>query len=181
MNNRSANQNDPNTNVELRIRTMRTLWIALLLSIGSYCIVTIFLKPSANVTPNPMLSLILLAGAMFTTLVSFPIKNRLLSRAVDQQQAQLVQQAYIVGWAINEVGALLGMLDYFATGHRHYYIPFLIAAGGLLLHFPRREPVVNATFKTLTCVLLFVVASPIALSQQQPQTKSEPAHKLVVS
>ena len=31
----------------------------------------------------------------------------------------------------------------------------------------------------LTCVVLLVVASPIVFSQQQPETKSEPAHKLV--
>jgi len=142
------NQNDPNTNVEQRIRTLRTLWIALLLSIGIYYIVTPFLKPAGDIAPNPTLSLVLLVGAALTTLISFPIKNRLLSRAVDQQQPQQVQQAYIVGWAINEVAALLGMLDYLATGHPHYYFLFIIAAFGLLFHFPKREPVMNAAFKT---------------------------------
>ena len=148
MNSPPANQNDPNANVELRIRTMRTLWTALLLSIGGYYILTKFAKLSEVVTPNPRLSLALIVGAVLTTLVSFPIKNRLLSRAVDQQQVQQVQQAYIVGWAINEVGALLGMLDFFVTGNPRYYIPFIIAACGLLLHFPKREPVMDAAFKT---------------------------------
>lgn len=141
------NQSDPNTNVEQRIRTMRTLWIALLLSIGIYYFVTPFLKRTGDIAPNPTLSVVLLAGAMLMTLISFPIKNKLLSRAVEQQQAQQVQQAYIVGWAINEVGALLGMLDFLATGNGRYYIPFIIAACGLLLHFPKREPVMNASFK----------------------------------
>ena len=142
------NQNNPQANVELRLRTLRTLWIALLFSIGAYCIVTFFVKLPADPAPNPTLSLVLLMGAILTTLISFPIKNRLFSRAVDQQQVPLVQQANIVGWAVNEVGALLGMLDFFATGNRYYYIPFIIAACGLLLHFPKREPILNASFNT---------------------------------
>ena len=148
MNTRPMNQNDPQANVELRIRTLRTLWFALLLSIVVYYVVTIFMKPSGEPTPNPTLSLALLLAGVATTLVSFLIKNRLLSRAVEQQQLPWVQQAYIAGWAINEVAAVLGMLDFFVTGHRHYYLLFIVAACGLLLHFPRREPVVNAAFKT---------------------------------
>ena len=147
MSTRPMNQNDQQANIELRIRTLRTLWIALLLSIVVYCVMTIFVKPSGEPTPNPMLSLVLLLAGISTTLVSFLIKSRLLTRAVDQQQLPLVQQAYIVGWAINEVAAVLGMLDLFVTGNRHYYFLFIVAACGLLLHFPRREPVVNAAFK----------------------------------
>jgi hypothetical protein len=141
------NQNNPHADIELRIRTIRTLWIALLLSIGGYFVVTIFVKPSQDLTPYPALSLVLLLVGVSTTLISFLIKSKLLSRAVDLQQVTLVQQGYLVGWAINEVAALLGMLDYFVTGHRHYYILFIISALGLLLQFPRREPVVNAAFK----------------------------------
>jgi hypothetical protein len=143
------NQNDQQANIELRIRTLRTLWFALLLSIVIYYVVTIFMKPSGEPAPNPMLSLALLLAGAAMTLVSFLIKSRLLSRAVDQQQVAGVQQAYIAGWAINEIAALLGMLDYFVTGHRHYYLLFIIAFCGLLLHFPRREPVVNAAFKNV--------------------------------
>lgn len=36
---------------------------------------------------------------------------------------------------------------FFLTGHRHYYLLFIVAACGLLLHFPRREAVMNAAFK----------------------------------
>ena len=141
------NQSDPNANIELRIRTIRTLWIALLLSIGGYFVVTIFVKPSADIAPNPTLSLILLIAGISTTLISFLIKNKLLTRAVDQQQVPLVQQAYVTAWAVNEVAALLGVLDFFLTGHRHYYILFIISACGLLLQSPRRESVMNAAFK----------------------------------
>ena len=147
MNTQSAN---PQVDIEQRLRTMRTLWIAMLLSIGMYYVFTFFVERSRDVTPNRTLSLVLVGVALLTTLISFPIKNKLLTRAVDQQQVQLVQQGYIVAWAITEVAALLGMLDFFLTGNRYYYVLFLIAACGLLLHSPRREHVMNATFKSLT-------------------------------
>ena len=141
------NQNDPHADIELRIRTIRTLWIALLGSIFAYFVLTLFVKPSEEITPNPTLSLVLLVVGISTTLISFLIRSKLLSKAVDHQQVQMVQQAYVVGWAINEVAAMLGVLDYFVTGHRHYYILFIVSALGLLLQFPRRESVVNAAFK----------------------------------
>lgn len=135
------------TNVELRLRTMRTLWIAMLLTIGGYYVLTIFMNRSENVTPNPVLSLVLLCVGLVITLISFPIKNRLVSKAVEKQQVGLVQQGYIVGWALTEVAGLLGLFDFFVTGHRHYYVLLIIAALGTLLQYPRREAVENAAFK----------------------------------
>jgi len=66
---------------------------------------------------------------------------------VDQQRVRLVQQAYIVAWAITETAALVGLLLFFLNGNRYYYVLFVIAAAGMLLHFPRREHVINASFK----------------------------------
>lgn len=142
MNTQSANQ------IELRIRTMRTLWIAMFLSIGGYYVFTIFAGRSENLKDNRTLSLVLIGVALSTTLISFLIKNRLLNRAIEQQQVQLVQQAYVVTWAVIDVAALLGMVDFFLTGDRYYYLLFLIAACGMLLHFPRSEHVINASFKS---------------------------------
>jgi hypothetical protein len=141
---------DTQANLEQRLRTMRTLWIAMLLSIGAYYVFTFFTGRSGNITPNRTLSLVLLGVALLTTLMSFLIRNMLLTRAVAQQQVQLVQQGYIVAWAVTEFAALLGLLDFFLTGNRYFYLLFIIAACGMLLHFPRREPVINAGFKSAT-------------------------------
>ena len=148
MNPQLVNQNDPQTNIELRIRTMRILWTGMLLSIGVYYVFTVVRGRSLDITPNRNLSLILLGVAVLTTSLAFLIKNRLLTRAVEQRQVPLVQQAYILTWAITEVAALVGMLDFFTAGDPNYYLLFIIAACGMLLHFPRREPVENAAFKS---------------------------------
>lgn len=139
------NPNNPPETVDVRLRTMRTLWIGLVLSIGGYFVVSLIAERSEDLQPNPTLSLILIGGSVFATLIAYLVKSRLLNRAIEQQQLQQVQQAYIVGWAITEVGALLGLLDFFATGDRYYYVPFIVAAVGQLLQFPRYEHVLHAS------------------------------------
>jgi hypothetical protein len=141
------NPQEPQTNIEARLTTMRVLWIAMFLSLGLYYVLSLFVPRSEDVEPNATLSLVLAGVALTTTLISFPIKSKLLARAVDQQQVQLVQQAYILALALAETGGMLGLVDYFATGNRYYYAPLIIAACGQLLHFPRREHVTNASFK----------------------------------
>ena len=126
---------------------MRIVWMALLMTVVIYYAITFFVVRPNDVVPNPTLSLVLICFAVLAVLISFLIKSRLLSKAVDQQHLGMVQQAYIVTWAISEVAALLGLLDFFMTADRYYHALFIIGALGLLLHFPRREPVVNAAFK----------------------------------
>lgn len=133
-------------NIELRIRTIRILWFALFISVGLYYGLTFFMPRSEN-APNATLFLVLLAVSVTTTLASFIIRNNFLSRASQQQQIQLVQQGYVVACALSELPALLGLLDYFATGNDYYYVLFIIAALGMLLHFPRRDHVLNAAYK----------------------------------
>lgn len=140
--------NNTQENVELRLRTMRTLWMGMILSIVGYFVLTLFAGRSEDLEPNPTLSLILLAVAGSAALVSFPLKSKLLNRAIEQQQVPMVQQAYIVAWAITEVGGLLGVIDFFATGDRYYYLLFMVAALGQLLHYPRREHLLNAWGKS---------------------------------
>ncbi len=126
---------------------MRILWLAMFMSVVLYYGLTFFVGPSGEIQPNPTLTLVLIGVGLSATLISFPIKNSLLTRAVEQQKVQLVQQGYIVALALTELPGLLGLLDYFMTGDRYYQILFLISAAAQLLHFPRREHVINASAK----------------------------------
>ena len=125
--------------IEQRMRTVRTLWLALLLSIVMYYVFTLFAGRPQNLQRNDTLSLALLIAAVSTVLVSFLVKRKLVNRAIDQRQVQHVQQGYLVGWVICEMAALLGLLDFFLTSHPHFYVLFIVAVIGDLFHFPRRE------------------------------------------
>ena len=118
------------------------------LSVVAYYVFTLFAGRPENNQTNSTLSYTFIGIALSAVLISLPIKSKLLNRAIEQQQVQLVQQGYILTWAITEVGALLGIVDFFVTANPLYYVPMIIAGCGQLLHFPRREHVVNASSKT---------------------------------
>src|ERR1041385_5352631 len=119
-------------NIEGRLRTMRILWIALLSSIGLYYVFIHFVGRPEDAKPDDKLFLMLVGLGLLTTLISFPFKQRLLNRAAEQQQVQMVQPAYVVAWALCEAAAVLGMFDFFVTGDRYYYVLFIIAGCGQL-------------------------------------------------
>ena len=128
------------------MRTVRTLWLALLVNVGLFYFLTRVATRPENLEPNNTLSLALLAAGVSTVLVSFVVKSKLVSRAIEQRQVQQVQQGYIVAWAMSEVAALLGLLDFFITSDPYFFALFIIAALGELFHFPRREHFENASF-----------------------------------
>lgn len=133
--------------IELRLRTMRILWLSLFLSVVIYYALTLFVKHPPNAQSNDILFPVLVAIALPTILISVLVKHKIITRAIELQRVQLVQQGYIVALALAEVPALLGLLAYFATDNRYYPILFIIAVGGQLLHFPRRDHVISASFK----------------------------------
>ena len=126
---------------------MRMLWMAMFVSIGFYYALTLFATRPEDVEPNSTLFLVLVAIGLSTTFISFPIKKKLINQAVEQQHVPLVQQGYIVAWALCEIPAMLGLLDFFMTSNRYFFVLFFLALFALLLHFPRREHVINASFK----------------------------------
>jgi predicted transporter len=134
-------------NIEVRLRTIRILWLALFLSVGIYYLFTLFAERLHDVKPNNTLSLAFIGAGITTVLFSFLVKSKLLARAINEQQLQLVQPAYVIALAFCEVPALLGMVEFFTTANSHYYYPMIIAALGQLLHFPKREHVENAAYK----------------------------------
>ncbi len=126
---------------------MRILWIGFFASVGMYYVMTFVVARPREVKPNNTLFIALIVIGVLTVPVSLFIKNWFLRLAVERQQMQLVQQGFVVALAVNEVAALLGLLDYFIDGNRLYYLLFLISTCGLLLLFPRREDLLNASYK----------------------------------
>ena len=136
--------------IEERLRTIRILWAALFLSNGVYYVFTRFAEQPKNPTPDSTISLALLVIALSTIPVSLVFKKRALALSVQHQRIEIVQQAYIVACAINEAAALLGLVDFYVTGDRYYFALMIIAAFGQLLNFPRRQHLLDASFKSPT-------------------------------
>ena len=134
--------------IEQRLRNIRILWLGLFLSIGGYYVFTRLIQHPGEVETNSNLSLVFIAIALLTIPISFVIRSKILMQSVELQRSELVQQGYIIALAIIEVGALLGIVDYIFNGNPYYFVPMIVAACGQLLHFPRRQHVIDASFKT---------------------------------
>ena len=138
------NGTDPKpVSIDQRHRTLLILWLGMLMSLVMY-LVFIYLAPVAP-APNQKLTLVLNTAGLVPVAASFLIKQILLGKAVAAQQVRQVHSAYIISFALCEVSALLGLFDYRVTGSKYFYVGFAIGGIGLLLHFPRRQHLLDAS------------------------------------
>ncbi|MEP6819446.1 MAG: hypothetical protein ABJA18_07910 [bacterium] len=137
--------------LDKRYQTMLTLWFALLMSVVMYFLLALFVAPNPNNQPGNQPNTILILGlsvlGAFLIGVSLAIKKKFLDRSVEKQDLSLVQKGMVIACALCEVSALLGLLGHFIAGNREYYLLFLLAGGGMALHFPRRSQLAAASFK----------------------------------
>ena len=147
-----AQQRKTPTDIDARYRTLLILWFAQLTTIGFLFLFSRFFGPevgSESLVPHRSLLIIsLTALGTVLAITSFTMKRKFLDRSVTEQKPELVQNALIVACAMCEVSALLGVLERFLIGNRDYYLLFLIAAAGTAFHFPRREQLLSATYKS---------------------------------
>ena len=131
-----------------RHQTLLILWFAMLMNIGILFLVAFIAAPAANNSASKVLTLVFAALATFLVGISFAVKRKFLEKSVDWQDMSLVQKGLIVAWAICELSAMLGLLERFLIGNWDYFVLFLLAAIGIALHFPRRNDLLAANYKT---------------------------------
>jgi len=129
--------------IDARYRTLLILWFAICMSVLMFMVLT-RLAPVAAVG-NRNLTLALNSMGLLPVALSFLLKQRALAKSVATQRLDLVQSAYVLSFALCESSALLGLVDHFTTGSRYSYFAFVIAGIGLLLHFPQKQNLVNAS------------------------------------
>ena len=148
------NAAEPNVKVDIdaRYRTLLVLWLALLMNVGVLFVVTTLAgsSPSAEVGANQLLNFVFGGVGAFAAIISFAVRSKLLQRSVEKQDVGLVQSALIVGCALCEVPALLGLIQRFTVPGNDYFVLFLISALAMALHFPRRANLVAASYKDPT-------------------------------
>jgi len=148
MSNRPAGGAGP----EVRLRTMRILWMMFLITIGLFFLVTRFSRPDNETIAelgggNTTLLFVLAAAALSSVIASFVLKARFYRRAADEQQPGVLQTGFLVAMVLCEVAVLFGLVGVFMTWNDYAYGLFALGALGEALHFPRREQVQSAFFK----------------------------------
>jgi hypothetical protein len=136
----------PEPGVELRHRNILIIWAAILMTIPMYFLL-ISMSP-VPLDPEKSTLMLMLSGlSIVPVAISFLVKSKLLAKSAELQKLEMVQQAYVVAFALCEVAILLGVLIHFLTGSPYYFVTIAIGAMGILLHFPRKQHLLNATYR----------------------------------
>lgn len=137
-------------NLDERYQTILMLWAAFLMSIVMYFVFMQFIFPGVS-TPADSQNSVLIIGSIGTSalfvIASFFVKGKLLEASVEKQDLGLVQKAVVLASAMCEVAALLGVVSGLVLKSRVSYVLFLMAAAGVVLHFPRRSQLEAASYK----------------------------------
>jgi hypothetical protein len=138
--------NQPEPGVELRHRNILIIWAAILMLVPMY-LVLVWINSMPPDPEKSTLSFMLIGLSLVPVAISFLVKQKLLAKAAELQKLELVQQAYVVAFALCEAALLLGLVTYFVTGSPYYVAAIAIGALGLVMHFPRKQHLLDATFK----------------------------------
>ena len=123
---------------EARRRGLLLIWGAQLVSLALLFALTYVVRPESSRDGNHTLAWALGAIGLTTFLVSFLVKRKLLAQAAAKRRIDLGTTAYVLAFAMCEMTALLGFVGYIITGLSYSLHSFIIAAAGLVLHFPPR-------------------------------------------
>ena len=135
----SMNENPVRVPAEARRRGLLLIWGLHLLSIAIFFFLTYVMRSGESVADgNHTLAWTLGAIGLMTFLASFLVKRKLLAQAAAKRRIDLGTTAYVLACALCEMTAILGFVAYIITGLSYALHSFIIAAAGLILHFPPR-------------------------------------------
>ena len=144
-----------NSSVEQQYRILTVVWFVLLFSQIMFLAVIYFSKPEVfkfdfSKSPfgeNPVFVVSFAFLAVVNLIVSFVIKKRCVEQAIAEQKIQYVQTGLIIGCALCEAISLLGMVLAFTVSYQYFFLWFLLGITGIILHFPKRDAVIAASYK----------------------------------
>ena len=144
-----------NINPEGAYKTLIILWFALLMSQVMFLVIIFvakpevfrfdFTKPLLGENAPIVIALAILALVNFG--LSFVMKKRSYEQAVAEQKIAYVQTGLIIACALCEAISLLGMVLAFAVSYQYFFLWFALGIFGVILHFPRRDTVIAASYK----------------------------------
>ena len=144
------------SNVKVKYQTLVAIWSALLVSQLMFLVMVYFIKPqlytfdgSAPVLGEHPIVILLFAGAALGVFIlSFVLRNQHIRRAVVDQDAGCVQTGLVLGCALSELSSLLGLVLAFVFEYPYFFLWIALGIIGVLFHFPRRNQLDAATYKS---------------------------------
>jgi hypothetical protein len=123
MMNQPTNQPGQDMGLEARLRTLRILWGAFLMTIVLYVLITVFVVPWKNAAEegrdNPTLLLAFAVMGFLAVAASFVLKRHFYGHAFEQTNPDKFQIGFIIALAFCEFSALLGLVGLFVTLNKY--------------------------------------------------------------
>jgi Kef-type K+ transport system membrane component KefB len=142
---------EPKQNFEhdKRQRVLSIIWAAFLVTIANLFFITL-LVPRSGRPASEAQTLILVLAVLALALIglSFLFKRKILTRAATEQRPQMVMTAYILALAMCDAACIMGVLVFFTTDFRYYFLWFIAGALAMILHRPRRDDLLAASYRT---------------------------------
>jgi divalent metal cation (Fe/Co/Zn/Cd) transporter len=142
-------------NIAGQYQTLLVMWAALLISQFLFLILLFVVKPELYnfdfAQPiggkEPMITLALAVAAVSGFVASFVLRKKRVTQAIEQQNPALVQAGLIMGVAFCEASTLLGVFLAFSFDYAYFFLFIALGILGILLHFPKRDDLMAASFK----------------------------------
>lgn len=144
-----------NPKIAGQYQTMIILWAALLMSQFMFIVIIFFTRPqlftlkfSQHFFGNSMAQILGFALAAITVVIlSFAFRKKFNERAVQEQNPAHVQSGLIIACALCEASSLFGLALAFAFDYQYFFFWFILGIIGILLHFPRKDALLAASYK----------------------------------
>jgi len=85
--------------------------------------------------------------AIMNLFIGLFLRAQAVQRAIDEQKPSILQTGLILGLAFCESLSILGLVLAFAFNYQYFFLWFILAIIGMLLHYPKRQNYHDASFK----------------------------------
>ena len=149
--------------IEAQYKTLLVLWAALLMSQLTFIVLAFLTRPklfqfdftrpifgngTGDSGSTPAMIIGFAVAAVTAVLFSFAFRRRLNERAVAERSTAQVQTGLVIALALCEASSLFGLALAIAFDYQYFFLWFALGILGMLLHFPKRDELHAASYKS---------------------------------
>lgn len=137
-------------------RITKIVWVIFLVSQISFLLAVFLTKKEifnfggeSVLGEEPIIPIIFAIFALTNLLISFYLKFLSFKRAVDENNPKLFQTGTILALAFCESIGIMGLILAMLFHYHYFFLWFGLAIVGILLHYPRRQNLVQGCFPNI--------------------------------
>lgn len=143
------------TDLTKTYQTLLIIWAAMLFSQFLFLLVLFMVKrelfnfdlSQSLAGREPAMTIALAIAGIVTFAVSFIWRAKFIKRSIVEQKPGWVQSGMLVGIALSEATTLFGLMTAFLYDYPYFFLFIGLGILGILLHFPKRDDLMAASFK----------------------------------